>query len=216
MIPHVDRRTLEVARAAAVLEAGERLAHRVAARQAGIAREPKAARFLGVQARQEAFHARVFASAARLLAPKVTVANPAQAALAALASRLDSDLDAGELWPSVVGLQVALEALGQAVLDELEGVVAQHVPALAPLHSLLARQEAAHRAFGTRCVARAIECGELTPARLRGATRDYDALVGELLMACAEVLDGLGVPYERYAERFEAALPRWFRVAASA
>src|SRR5262245_58272210 len=111
--------------AAAALEAGERLAARVAARQAGLASGP-AARFFAQQARQEAFHARAFAAAAAMLAPGPATANPAAPALAALGARLDRDLDARELGASVVGLQVALEALGSTVLGELEAIVSVH------------------------------------------------------------------------------------------
>lgn len=102
-----------------------------------------------------------------------------------------------------MGLQIALEALGAAVLGELEAGIARRVPALAPLHRVLARQEVAHHAFGVRRVRRAVANGELSQARLRAALGAYRALAGGLLGACAELLDGLGESAVPYAERFE-------------
>jgi hypothetical protein len=210
MTPYVRNRARGLARAAALLEAAERLAGHAAAGQAAIAREPRTAQFIRTQARQEAFHAQVFASALAFFGPAPGLVPPGKAALAAYAARLDRDLRAAALWPSVVGIQVALEALGCAVLEAMEGSLARHLPALAPLHRVLARQEAAHHAFGVRRVREALECGELPLPGLRTATADYRALAGGLLAACAEVLDGLGESPGPYTARFETLLPPWF------
>lgn len=210
MTPHVRSRARELARAATLLEAAERLALHAASGQAAIAREPRAARFFALQARQEAFHARVFMTAAALIAPGSAVVHPGGAALGAYQAQLDCDLDAGELWSSVVGVQVALEALGAAVLGEVEGSLARHLPALAPLHRVLARQEAVHHAFGVQRVQRALASGELSAPRLRAAAGAYRPLAAGLLAACAELLEGLGASPAPYAARFEALLPEWF------
>ena len=210
MTPHVRSRARDLARAATLLEAAERLALHAASGQAAIAREPRAARFFALQARQEAFHARVFAAAAAFLAPGATLAHPAGPALTAFQVRLDRDLDAGDVCSSVIGTQVALEALGRAVLDELEAGLTHHLPALAPLHRVLARQEAAHHAFGVRRVQRALASGELSAPRLGAAARAYRPLAMGLLAGCAEMLDGLGETPAPYAASFEALLPTWF------
>ncbi len=211
MTPHVRIRARELARAATLLEAAERLALHAASAQAAIVREPRAARFFALQARQEAFHARVFATTAAFLAPGPAVAHPGGAALAAYRARLDGDLGAGDLWSSVLGVQVALEALGAAVLGEVEERLAGHLPALAPLHRVRARQEAAHHAFGLQRVRRALASGELSALRLGAAAGAYRPLAMGLLGACAELLDGLGDSPAPYAARFEALLPTWFR-----
>jgi len=211
MTPHVRSRARDLARAATLLEAAERLALHAATGQAAIACDPRAARFFALQARQEAFHARVFAAAATFLAPGATLAHPAGPALTAYRARLDGDLDAGDLWSSVVGLQVALEALGAAVLSEVEERLARHLPALAPIHRVLARQEAAHHAFGVQFVQRAADCGELSAPLAQAAAGDYRSLATGLLAACSEMLDGLGETPAPYAASFEALLPTWFR-----
>jgi hypothetical protein len=205
----------EIGRAAAALEAGERLAARIAARQAAVAPGPSA-RFFALQARQEMFHARAFAAAAALLVPGPAAANPAAAALAALGAGLDRDLDARDLAASVVGLQIALEALGVAVLGELEALVAAHVPALALLHRRLALQEAAHHAFGVRYVERALARGELSVSRRAAAAGEYGALAQGVLRASGDVIDGLGAPAGRYPDAFRDALPAWFRAVGGA
>jgi hypothetical protein len=209
MTPYVRNRARELARAATLLEAGERLALHAASAQAAIAPEPRAARFFALQARQEAFHARVFAATATFLAPGPGVAHPGAAALAAYRARLAADLDAGDLWSSVVGVQVVLEALGVAVLGEVEGRLARHLPALAPLQRVLARHEAAHHAFGVEGVQRARASGEFAGPRAGAAAADYRALATGLLAACAELLDGLGETPAPYAVRFETLLPTW-------
>ncbi len=211
MMPYVLSRARELARAASLLEAAERLALHAATRQAAIAREPRTARFCARQARQEAFHARVFAAAAACLAPGAVVAHPGGAALGAYRAQLDRDLESGDLWSSVVGLQVALEALGAAVLGELEAGLARHLPALAPLHRVLAQQEAAHHGFGLRRIERAVATGAIPAPRLRVAAGAYHRLANGLLAACAEILDRLGESPAPYAARFEALLPAWFR-----
>ncbi len=211
MTPHVRSRARDLARAATLLEAAERLALHAASGQEAIARAPRAARFFALQARQEAFHARVFAAAATFLAPGATLPHPGQAALTAYRARLDRDLDAGDLWSSVIGTQVGLEALGRAVLGELEEGLARHLPVLAPLHRVLSRQEAAHHAFGVELVQRAAACGELSAPLARAAAGDYRSLATGLLAACSEMLDALGASPAPFAARFEALLPTWFR-----
>lgn len=210
MTAHVQRRSREIARAAAVLAAGERLAHEVAARQGAIAGRAAWARFFAAQARQERLHARVFESASELLAPGCNAEPLAADEIAALRARLDADLDARRLWRSVVGLQVAIEALGVAVLEELGTVIASHLPALVPVHRMLSRQEVAHQGFGVRGVEAAVACGALDELELRRTVRDYGPLTRDLLAACTGVLESFDVPPARYAERFERVLPAWF------
>jgi hypothetical protein len=74
-------------------------------------------------------------------------------------------------------------------------------------------QEAAHHAFGLRYLERACARGELSAARLAAAAGEYGMLARGVLQACVEIIDGCGVPAERYAGAFTAALPGWFRAA---
>jgi hypothetical protein len=210
----LGRRAPDLARAARLLEAAERLAQHAAARQAAIARAPRVGRFLARQARQEAFHARVFATAAACLAPGAAPAHPGEGALAAYRQRLDSDLDAGDLWSAVIGTQLTLEALGRAVLGELEAGLACHLPVLAPLHQVLVRQEGAHHAFGMRLVAQAAARGAVATGRARATAADYRELATGLLAASAELLDALGTSPAPYAARFAVLLPESFPAAA--
>ncbi len=210
MTAHAHPRSSEIARAAAVLAAGERLAHAIAIRQSSLAGRPAWVRFFAAQAHQERFHARVFERAREWLAPGCSVEPLAANEIAALRARLEADLDARRLWPSVVGLQVAVEALGVAVLDELGAVIALHCAALAPVHRMLSRQEEAHQGFGVRGVERAVACGALDELELRRTVRDYGPLTRALLAACSGVLESLDVPPARYVERFDQVLPGWF------
>jgi hypothetical protein len=100
------------------------------------------------------------------------------------------------------------------VLGEVEAGLTCHLPALVPLHRVLARQEAAHHRFGVQLVQGAAACGELSGPRLRAAVGAYRPLAVGLLAACAELLEGLGASPAPYAARFEALVPEWFLEAA--
>lgn len=129
---------------------GERIAERVARRQAALAPDVRAARFLANQARQEAMHAAVFTAAAAALGVPAGAIDDAP--YAAYEAALHGALDGGDLVASVVGTQVVLEALGDALLERLDRGLAAHGAGFVRLRRRIRAQEAAHHAFGRALV----------------------------------------------------------------
>lgn len=134
-----------------VLECGERLAARVAWRQAQHAPAPWMKRALAVQAAQERGHAAMAAAAAKLIdsrAPRAAMLEPLQP----IARQLEHDLDHGRLAHTMLGLQGVVEHLGEVLLENL-GERAH--PAGTLLHALRVRvlaQERGHVRLGARCL----------------------------------------------------------------
>lgn len=170
---------------------GERVAARIARGQARLAPDPRAARFFASQARQEAAHARVFDAAAAWL----RVPADAVAALPydRYERRVQAAVDRGDLVEAVVGTQVVLEALGEALLARLDAGLARHGAGLPALRRRIRAQEAAHHAFGRAQVAEWLRAGTLAPADLACHLRDYRACADTLVCAAAPVLDHFGL-----------------------
>ena len=112
-------RSRRLARIVAILLEGERLAARVSAAQARLARSPKMSRALGIQSAQEAEHAALAERLGRAL-PAPGATSPALEALRALEGRIDRSLASGDLAGSLLGLQGVVEHLGETVLERLD------------------------------------------------------------------------------------------------
>ena len=124
----------------------ERVAQRSAARQAPLAPDARAARFLRSQARHEALHARIFDTAAACLG--VAAPDLQDCPYAAFDAYLEAAAQRGDYADTVVGTQLVLEALGDALLQRLDAGLDRHRVGLVRLRRLLRAQEASHHAFG--------------------------------------------------------------------
>ncbi|MBK9115329.1 MAG: hypothetical protein IPM22_06745 [Betaproteobacteria bacterium] len=168
------------------LARGERIAERVAHRQAALAPDAPAARFLASQARQEAMHAAVFdAAAAALRVPADAIDD---APYAAYEARLAAALDRGDFVASVVGTQVVLEALGDALLARLDRGLAAHGAGFVRLRRRIRAQEAAHHAFGRALLDRLVATGGATDAAVGAHERAYRQCALALLTAAEPML----------------------------
>ncbi len=92
--------------------------------------------------------------------------------------RVQAAVDRGDLVEAVVGTQVVLEALGEALLARLDTGLARHGAGLSALRRRILAQEAAHHAFGRAQVAQWLRAGTLAPADLARHLRDYRAWRG--------------------------------------
>lgn len=196
---------LRIARLFNVLQHAERIACAVAMRQARLCRAPRARRFFALQASQEALHATVFHVATTLLAPRRhSLLTPAFAVLDDYRRRLESDLAAGDLDASVVGLQVVLEGLGDVVLKRLNPELNRHGARFAPWRQLILAQEDSHHAFGCKWVSR---CPDAALPALAASARDYLDL-GSRMLAASEELFGYGLSTAAsYDSQLRAKLP---------
>ena len=133
------------------LARGERVARRVAGRQAQLATDPRMIRFFRSQARQEHMHALVFDGFARALgAPPFGEGHDPYRAYEL---QLDGAADRGDLLETVLGTQIVLEALGEMMLARLDRGIARRGDIFSRLRRRVMTQEAAHHAFGEAVVA---------------------------------------------------------------
>jgi hypothetical protein len=181
-----------------LLAHGERLAADCAAKQATLCDGPLA-RYFRSQSRQERLHALVFDAGRARLGGGSGEAPPM---LARYRARVEADLAVGDLAGSVVATQVVLEALGHAVLTELEQGLVHSRSGFEPICRLLLRQEQAHHVFGLGFVARRCD-----PATLSAVGTGYTTLARELIAGNEHLLDGLGVEPSAFRAAFESALP---------
>ncbi|MEW6542231.1 MAG: hypothetical protein AB1411_01325, partial [Nitrospirota bacterium] len=183
MLVRPDERA-PIARLLRFLEQGERLAHDCASAQAALAPEPRMARFLLSQARQEAFHAVAFQGAIAWLAPRHLGACPLLPPLGRYRTLLDEAIRRNDFVETVLAEQIILEGLGEAILKRIEAGLAKRGAPFGRLRRILIHQEEAHHAFGRRCLERAIEAGRTSPDRLRPPGLEYlaltEAMVGTL------------------------------------
>ncbi|MEO7760803.1 MAG: hypothetical protein ABIS68_02700 [Casimicrobiaceae bacterium] len=205
--PHVNARIADLFNA---LVLGERLAQGCAHRQAVIAADTKIRHFFTHQAQQEAFHALVLKGTVAVLDCKRNADTPLIQALHAYGARLEADLDARRLAPSLLGMQVMLEGIGAVVLQKLDVSLSdRHIPRFAPFRRLVLKQEDAHHAFGLHMLKQIITADPAQIEPLRAAARDYLALARDLLIACSELFQHFDSSVIDYSASVEQHLPRW-------
>ncbi|MBA2352869.1 MAG: hypothetical protein H0V78_14110 [Burkholderiales bacterium] len=199
-----------ISRVFAALGEGERSARDAARKQADIAPDGKARRFLLAQARQEAFHAWVCDGAVHWLAPDSAGASALPAAvkraLRRYAERIGTDLAEREFTRSLVGMQVVFEGLGAVVLGKLDIGLSKHGKRFAPLRRILLRQEDAHHEFGVRCLQRLI-ASDAERAGLGAACAGYCELSDADLRACSELFGDFDAEIAEYIEQARTGLP---------
>ncbi|MGH8710032.1 MAG: hypothetical protein ACREVA_01745 [Burkholderiales bacterium] len=192
------------------LALGERLAQDCARRQVVFAADPKMRHFLTRQSQQEAFHALVLNGAGAVLDSKRNAATPLIQALQAYGARLESDLDARRLAPSLLGMQVMLEGIGAVVLEKMDMNLSElHSPRFAPFRRLLQQQEDAHHAFGLHALEQIITADPAQLEPLRVAARDYLALSRNILFTCSDLFQYFNSNVTDYSASLEQHLPGW-------
>jgi hypothetical protein len=205
-MPFLPNHDTRLARLLGAIARGEQLAHRTAARQAGLVGLAAMRRALETQARQEHVHATSFAAAALLFDSRGGRAStPLDLAFDAYARELDADLAAGRLAASLVGLQGVLEGLGEALLTRLDAASEPRTAAFDALRRRFARQEHAHQAIGARCL-RALGTGA---PELREFAGSYAVLSEALIAAGADTLCSSTEQTASFLICARAATARW-------
>lgn len=186
-----------VAHLFAVLAEGERVAANVAAAQSRYCgdMDSRLAVFFRRQARQEKFHNRAFYWGARCLQVRGTLLRREIALFDTLEHALLQALTEGRLCESVLGLQVILEALGEAFLETVDRRMDQLDMGFKRLRHTIRCQEQAHQDFGKHYFYRSNDgCGDA----LDIAADRYLAIVEELLQVIAPKLQQLELDPEYY------------------
>ncbi|MDQ2694446.1 MAG: hypothetical protein M3Z21_03525 [Pseudomonadota bacterium] len=155
-----------IARLFRFLAAGEECARDCARAQAAIAPQPALRRFLLAQARQEAFHARLFGGGVALLAPRGVCRGPGLEALARFRREAEAAIAQGDFAASLLAIQVVLEGLGEATLTAVDAGMEQRRCGFRPIRALVLRQERGHHAFGVSRLRQLVEDGTASRALL--------------------------------------------------
>lgn len=199
----------EIARLFSFLMEGERLAHEGALRQADMAPEPAARRFLLAQARQEGFHARVFQSAIGWLAPKGVSAPPGLAVMERYRRLIEEAIERGDLAESLLAQQVILEGLGHVVLSRIDGGMSKRAIGFSRLRRILLYQEKAHHGFGIRELKRLLDRQVIAPEGFRQRAQDYTALTDSMLASLSGFFGFFDEDPVEYTRELRHHLPDW-------
>lgn len=208
-------RSQQIARALAVIEAGERLAHSCVARQLELAVETGAdastRSFLAGQLEQESVHASFFGAGARLFGGAAMPEDAARA-LEHYSAQLNADLTRGSLTASLIGMQCVFEALGESVLNAFDRSVSPKVKLFAEFRRRITREEATHHAFGLRAVRMRVATDENERACVPTLTEGYAALGHAILRDSLPLFADLGGDCEacvaQYRTMVQASLAR--------
>lgn len=172
----------------------EEMSRDITRRQSALAAAPGLARTLLRQSRQEAMHAAVFHGALRLTGMRADCPPRLADALTHCRSRLEDDLDRGDLASSMLGLHCVLEGLGGVALQPPAGDLGRLGDRLVPLRALVLKQELAHQHLGTLWV------GRLGGDRraLQAACRSYVGLAEEVVDAGLAAFGGYAMDRALY------------------
>ncbi len=206
---------MEVAQLLSFLMQGERLAHEGALRQAGMAKDPGARRFLLAQAQQEVFHARIFQSLIDNLVPKGVKAPPGLAVMERYRACLMDAIERRDFAESLLAQQVVLEGLGQVVLTRLDAGVTKRGLGLARLRHLVLNQEKAHHGFGLHCLQRLVKNHQAETQSLRERCQEYLALTHSMLAMLSDFFVFFDENPEEYIQALHRHLPSWINEVAT-
>ena len=148
------------------LELGERLAHKCATAQAAMAPTSKMRQFLEGQAKQEAFHATIFQTAGRWIAPRYRNRPTTLQPFEEYTTLLRDTLNRKDFFESILAEQVILESLGEAILAKIEDGLQKRNAPFRRLRKILLYQEAAQHGFGERVLEQAMANDILTKEEL--------------------------------------------------
>jgi hypothetical protein len=197
LLPDLNAR---IARALTTIAHGEALAEGCARRQSALTVDRAWRAFLAEQARQEAHHAAFFTAGAKLFGGAPAV-DRVVTRYERYRVRLETGLERGDWYDSLVGMQLVFEALGGAVLEAFERSPSPKVGLFAGLRRRIAREEDVHHAFGVRLLARSKTDAPAIAAIERA--QEYRALGRELLDACIPLFADLGADCSDCVASFE-------------
>ena len=196
------------ARLFALLHAGELVAERVASRQATLVEDPIAKRFCRGQARQEAFHSRVFGTVIHVLCPK-GVRNLQLPTMPKYQALLDDALARGDLAESLMGQQVILESFGEVLLTAIDRGIQKRGLGFGRLRRVILAQEEAHHATGERLLEETIADHPTKRHMLQTRAADYLELIEEMFTVGAPLFTAFNEDPAEYRRQFNAKLPDW-------
>ena len=209
MLQKISAQCTHIARLFGFLVDAERLAHDCALAQAAIVPDASMRRFLLAQARQEAFHTRVFQGAIKCLAPHGVSSGPPFLPMARYRALLEGAIRRRDIPETLLAQQVILEGLGDVVLDRLSAGMTARGMGFTRLRRIMLGQEHAHHTFGLRRLERHIDAGTASVAALRERGQEYLALTDAMLDHQGSFFETFDEDPTAYASALRRRLPIW-------
>ena len=201
-----EQRT-QASRLFTALEYGEQLAHRCAVHQARFAESGQSACFLRAQARQEAFHARLFKQAADWSKPARRYRPPAT--LTAFGAHLARAMDNRDTTECLVASQIVLEGFGEQILQRLNRGLDNLNIGFKRQRYLILQQEQSHYAFGLNALRTRFELYETTQETIRSQSGFYLQMVNRIIDEMRDIFGVLDEDADDYKDSLIQALPAW-------
>lgn len=208
MFIHPDQRA-PIARLLQFLRDGEYLASDCARAQAQLAPDSGMRRFLRSQARQESYHAIVFQANIAWLAPRHLGACPLLPPLARYRTLIEDAIRRGDFAETLMGEQIILEGLGEAILERIEEGLAKRNAPFERLRRMLLQQEEAHHGFGCRTLERMFAAGVTAPETLRDRGQEYLALTHAMVATLADLFTSIEEDSTAWAADVGRYVPEW-------
>ena len=184
---------------------GERVASNIARQQSKFCHDsdPRFARFFKHQARQERFHNGVFMFAVRWISPKGVRVKSEGLIFDRFESELEAKLADGHFDDVVLGLQVVLEAMGDAFLDTIDARMEERDMGLERLRKTIRLQEEAHQDFGQRFLQ---QQADINKANLKASSETQIAIIDDVIEAISSDLEALDLNPENYSNKVKQSV----------
>ncbi len=193
----------QIARLLSFLLSGEKVAHSCAAKQATLCDNEKMKRFFIKQSRQEKFHAFTFQSAILWLSPK-GVDNPAQKQMQQYESILTNAINNNNLFDSIIGLQVILEAMGSIAFSRFDMGFKHRGNGYKKIRHVILAQEDLHYDFGLNYLKTCT-----LPTKNFNHTSHYLSVINDTLLSMQGLFEFFDEDSGEYISEFNKILPPW-------
>ncbi len=204
-----------LARLLQFIELGEHIAHECAHSQAELAPDRGTHDFLKKQARQEAIHAHTFHTAIKWISPRHVGPSPFTQPFRHYQHLIESALNRGDFYETILAEQVILEGLGEVTLNKLErGLLKRQAP-FQRMRRVFLQQEEAHHGFGMRILERALAKQDISESYLQERAHDYLTLAESMVTTGQELLIAITEDPDWYLTEFHATLPDWLTPSSS-
>lgn len=197
------------------LDLGEQLAHDCANAQVELVSDHRMKVFLAGQAKQEGRHALAFQLAIRWLSPRAMNSPLVSGHMNRYRHLIMGAVERRNFPESLLGEQIILEGLGEAILQRMETGLAKRKAPFGRLRRMLLQQEEAHHAFGLRTLERMIMADAVSIEYLRDAASPYLDLAKSMVFSAQDAFQAIQEDPQDYWDDFRKGLPFWLQASSS-
>ncbi|UTW45726.1 hypothetical protein KFE80_02090 [bacterium SCSIO 12696] len=207
--------SIQIARMLQVLKQGEEVARDCARMQAQLRHkyEPRVAKFLRSQARQEHFHAQTIQAGILWATPKAHRQNTHSPAMESLYRRCCQAIKEGRYAESVLAIQIVLEGMGETVLRAIDSNMERRRLGLKKLRHIIVHQEVAHHTFGLRELDKAVAAEGMEQSEVVRLSQEYLDLSERVFAELDTVFEYFGESEQKFQTSVKDALPEWLQAA---